>query len=206
MKYILSLFIVVLSYGCFNAKRQYLDNFKAYNDSIDICIERFQQERDTSFIIKAIGYCDALKEMQSDRKGRFAVMQKKCQLLGLIGEFRNAFLLQGKAVELLDDNDVRRLEYYGIKYKCEGDTAKSSLYFNKAVAVCDKDSSVRNNVIKKVELLIMSGRKNEAKYTLREYLKNHNDENVKMMLDNFQLLCEEISEGMLLMYGINLQK
>ena len=99
MKYILSLFIVVLFYGCFNAKRQYPDNFNAYNDSIDICIERFQQERDTSFIIKAIGYCDVLEEMQSDRKGRFAVIQKKCQLFGLIGEFRKAFLFQGKAVE-----------------------------------------------------------------------------------------------------------
>lgn len=206
MKYILSLFIVVLFYGCFNAKRQYPDNFNAYNDSIDICIERFQQERDTSFIIKAIGYCDVLEKMQSDRKGRFAVIQKKCQLFGLIGEFRKAFLLRGKAVELLDDNDVRRLEFYGLKYKCEGDTAKSSLYFNKAVAECDKDLSVRDNVTKKVELLIMSGKKDEAKYTLREYLKNHNDEDVRIMLDNFQLLCEEISEGLLLLYGVNLQK
>ena len=45
-----------------------------------------------------------------------------------------------------------------------------------------------------------------ATNTLREYLKNHNDEDVRIMLDNFQLLCEEISEGLLLLYGVNLQK
>ena len=39
-----------------------------------------------------------------------------------------------------------------------------------------------------------------------EWLKNHNDEDVRIMLDNFQLLCEEISEGLLLLYGVNLQK
>lgn len=193
MKNILLIVTNILLYSCSNIMGQQSNKFMTYNDSVNIYTERFLQDRDTLSAIKAIGYCDTLQDLQFSQIELFSIMQKKCQLLGLIGKYREAFLLQGKAVELLDENDIRRLAYLGLKYKYEGDETLSSAYFNRAIKICDKELSGKQKIIKKVELLILSGQKREAEHMLKTYLKNHDDTDIKMMLDNFQLLYDEIN-------------
>ena len=196
MKYVF-LFIIISVCGC-NGTNANDCKLSCYKDSIESCVERFQLEQDTSMILKAIRYCDLMQKGSMSNGERFDIMKRQSQLLCLIGKYREAFMLQGKAVELLSDDDIRRLEYYGIKYKIEGDSLKAVSCYRKIIAECDKDLSQKSNITKKAESLIMIGEYEEAKNTLEEYFKKHNDGEIQMLIDKFDIFKEDISTSYLM--------
>lgn len=77
---------------------------------------------------------------------------------------------------------------------------KSVAYLNKAINECNKNLSEKHNVIKKAEILIKLERYNEAKDALGAYLHNNDDDEVKMLLENFNMLKDEILQGEQLLY------
>lgn len=199
MKYNI-LFLSLIIYSCSSINNNQTTCLNSYNDSIKTCTNEFITSGDTTLLFKAIGYCDTVMKKNLPTDERYGIMQKKCQLLGLVGKYRESFILQGEAVKLLDANDIRRLEYYGLKYKFEGDSAKSVAYLNKAINECNKNLSEKHNVIKKAEILIKLERYNEAKDALGAYLHNNDDDEVKMLLENFNMLKDEILQGEQLLY------
>ena len=196
MKYVF-LIIIVSICGC-NGSNADDSKLSCYKDSIECCVKRFQLELDTSMILKAIMYCDLMQKERMSDDERFNVMKRQSQLLCLIGKYHEAFMLQGKAVELLSNDDIRRLEYYGIKYKIEGDSLNAASCFRKIIAECDKDSSQKSNITKKAEMLIMMGKYEEAKNTLEEYYRKRNDGEIKMLIDKFEILKEDITNSYLI--------
>lgn len=194
------LFLSLILYSCLSINNNQTTYLNSYKDSIKTCTNEFITSGDTTLLFKAIGYCDTVMKKDLPTDERFNIMQKKCHLLGMVGKIRKSFMFQGEAVKLLDANDIRRLEYYGLKYKLEGDSAKSVAYFNKAINECNKNLSDKHNVIKKAEILISLRRYNEAKDTLESYLHNNDDDEVKMLLENFNMLKDEILQGEQLLY------
>ena len=196
MKYVF-LFLLFPLFCC-SRSNSYQNN--QHKCLIKNCIDEFITNGDTAELVKAIELCNTMLKKEMPTKERYDILQKKCQLLGLVGKYHEAFMLQGEAVKLLDANDIRRLEYYGLKYKLEGDSAKSVAYFNKAINERNKNLSDKHNVIKKAEILISLRRYNEAKDTLESYLHNNDDDEVKMLLENFNMLKDEILQGEQLLY------
>lgn len=191
MKYILSLFIVVLFYGCFNAKRQYPDNFNAYNDSIDICIERFQQERDTSLLL---------------RLSVIAMSWRKCSLTGKDG--LPLYRRNANCLAWLESSE--RLSYYKVR-----------LWSCLTIMMCaDWNFMVLNTNVKEIRqsrhyILIRLlqnvikiflweitwlkswvvdyvGQERWSKIYIKRISENHNDEDVRIMLDNFNCCVKRL--------------
>ncbi len=189
------LFISILLYSCSEIERQQFYKLsQADKDSMSVFIERFQSsmDRDTLQMDKGIEFCDCLLLKKMSQSDKLHVLQMKIQYLGLMKRFKEAFVLTEQLVELLDSNDVRRLQYYACKYKYSGNDKLSTYYFQKAIEECDKNIHIKDYVIYKATILIQMYKDEEAKTVLKEYLKKHaNDEVIKFMLENFNSVTEE---------------
>ena len=157
------------------------------NDSINMQIEKYvNSAQDTASLIRAIELCDKLLLIEEDAQERYNTLQKKVSILGILGKFNSALKVQGEATELLDTNDVRRLEYAAIKYKMKGDTAMCHQVCLEVIKVCDEHQDEGGYAIKKATYLIKIGQERQAKDCLGDFLKRHDDEAVRNTLRNFQ--------------------
>lgn len=183
---------IVVTCGCCSKTngQQYSKQLQLYKDSINTCIDNYQAFDDSMEIVKAIKYCNVLLGWKLTDTDRYNVLQNKIQLLGLQSLFKEAFTLQEQAVQLLDSNNINRLEYYAIKYKLSGNKGLSCFYFKRAIEECDKNIGTAAYVCKKAEILLAMGKDKEAKAALKEYLKKHSDIKIKFMLQNLDELKE----------------
>ena len=197
LRFLLILVAMLSMYRCTNSHRQggshTQERKQLLNDSINMQIEKYvNSAQDTASLIRAIELCDKLLLIEEDAQERYNTLQKKVSILGILGKFNSALKVQGEATELLDTNDVRRLEYAAMKYRTEGDSTMFHQTCLKVIKVCNDHQDEGGYAIKKATYLIKIGKERQAKDCLKDFLKRHDDEAVRNTLYNFQLLKKEV--------------
>lgn len=188
MRYLLTLcFLLCFT---FSHSQEYTKSFSVELDSIDNILASLPPCKDTTIIESAIHRCDELDSLNLSPDDEYTVLQKKSQLLAMLGKYVEGFLTQEKGILRLDTTDIRYLEYFAVKNKYLGNKKLSDSYYDKAIDMCDKMTGKKYK-LKKVECLVGKRDLTEAKNTLRRLIKIYNDSDYKMLLKEFDSILEQ---------------
>lgn len=173
---------------------------QAQNDTISYGTIRFQRStNDTLSIKKAIEKYDSLISVEKDEEKQYSYYQMKINQLVQIGEVKQAFVEQGKAVSLLPADHLKRIEYQALQYYLENDTAKYVEQIRRAIQKCKEQPMNASNILGIATYYILIGDDGMAKQTMRDYLKKENDVSVKETYRDFKEIKRVILEGRKLM-------
>lgn len=195
--FVILLFVVVACSADGNKREKML---KAFDDAYMACFQ-LPARPDTAKAKAAVELAEELKKSADlDAETYLAVTQKEGQLLAVTGKYSDALKLMEKAMLRLDENDIRRLQFFAVKYKREGSAAKAEEYFAKALKVCDDNLSKQGYASLKAELLVEKGDVKQARSFLKEYVATHNDDiAAKSLYANFDLFVSSLKKGEQLM-------
>lgn len=115
MRYLLTL--CFLLFFTFSHSQEYTKSFSVELDSIDNILASLPPCKDTTIIESAIHRCDELDSLNLSPDDEYTVLQKKSQLLAMLGKYVEGFLTQEKGILRLDTTDIRYLEYFAVKNK-----------------------------------------------------------------------------------------
>lgn len=190
---VLSSLLTLLLICCSCTSKTTPRTIKKLNDSIINTFIKFQLGDDTSSLARILPLCDSIIKIDSENH-RFSNILTKCQILCALGRSEEALVEGCKAYDMLPPDDVRRLMFYGFKYKLLGDSISSNKFYSSALAECEKQiaNNVHSFITEKAMVLMCLGRINEAKETLQQAnLVNPDDEEIIMLLEDIDSIYDK---------------
>lgn len=181
------LFILIVCASCVNNSSN-TRGYKSSNDSIQQQIPDsilIREMWDTAYIMNRVAKCDSMIRLENDRKELYMLYQQKVDLLGRIGRIKDAFHVQGIAVGLLPEGDMRRLEYEAIEAYLHNDKDKYSELLHKAIDDCRKYPQNSGIIFKITNYYVLLDDDKSAKSVMKEFLKQDNDEAISEYYNDF---------------------
>lgn len=198
---IIFIFFLFFSIETISANQNELD-FSLCMDSIDNVLFSVPQCKDSLKISSMILLCEKLQQRDISAEQVFILSIKEGQLLGMLGKYAEGFLIQENGVYRLDTNDIRRLEFYALKYKYTGDIVKSNMFFNKAIEECDKMMDNKYIPMLKFTILLAKGDYIRAKEWLIYRSKKFKDKQARDTLNDIDEYIQQSKESDLFMKKI----
>ncbi len=177
-------------------------DFSLCMDSIDNVLLSVPQCKDSSKIMSMIWLCEKLQKRDISSEQSFILSIKEGQLYGMLGKYAEGFLIQENGVLRLDSNDIRRLEFYALKYKYTGDIVISNMFFNKAIEECDKMMDNKYIPMLKFTILLAKGDYIGAKDWLVFRSKKFKDKQARDALNDIDVYIQQSKESDLFMKKI----
>ncbi len=176
MKYIVIIILSTFAFGSCSHKQSKVevDSSALLRDSIVDLIIKFQQDGDSMALYNALSLNEIILSQDTITKNRYYNYNTQIQILGLLGRKKEAFLLKDKVLSKNQTN-IDRLIYDGMKHKLFGSKDSAYHYFSLALKECDKQDKDPQNIdliIKKIEIYMYQNKKDEAKKTLDNALRN----------------------------------
>ena len=193
--YLLSLTFSLTLHSCEKCSSNQTDNHNQAEIDSTFIVEVVKNIDDTMVVWRNINLCDKYLTREERRDKQYSILQKKAALLGLIGEYKKAFSVQEKAVELLDSNNSKRLEFVAFKHYLEGDTNNYRITIKKAIENCGTIPDDRESTIHKSTLYLLIGDSLSARNVLQSYLQNHADSLVQDYLRDIAIYTNQLLEG-----------
>lgn len=181
------IFILFVCASCVNNSSN-TRGYKSSNDSIQQQIPDsilIREMWDTAYIMNRVAKCDSMIRLENDRKELYMLYQQKVDLLGRIGRIKDAFHVQGIAVGLLPEGDMRRLEYEAIEAYLHNDKDKYSELLHKAIDDCRKYPQNSGIIFKITNYYVLLDDDKSAKSVMKEFLKQDNDEAISEYYNDF---------------------
>lgn len=177
MKYFPILVLVSLFCLCCSERKSIAsENWMRLNDSAVVLIFEWEQHHDSSAIKLALALLDSALNEDTVTEHRFKYYGNRAAVYNLLGDSIRSFQDRKHQIELLPPTHLDRLIFYGEEYKMEGKKDASNYYLSKAIEQCEKELSTgykEDIVIKKVQILVLMDKKQEAIHYIKEELKNH---------------------------------
>lgn len=186
-KTIILILILVVCASCmnnFSNSRGYKSNKDSISQQVPDSI-LIHEMWDTAYILNRVAKCDSMIRLEKDRKELYMLYHQKVDLLGRIGRIKEAFLEQGKAVCLLPEGDMRRLEHEAIEAYLHNDKDKYSELLHKAIDDCRKYPQNSSIIFKITNYYVLLDDDKSAKSVMKEFLKQDNDEAISEYYNDF---------------------
>ena len=187
--------ILVICASCKQTVVNKGDDTLSYNVESEEFTNSSCTTEDTIIVLKDIAKCDSLIGLEKDNNMLFMLYQKKVNLLTRIGKVRDVYFEQGKAMELLPKEDVRRLEYEAIGAYLQHDLNRYSQLLNKAINECKKEPYDAAMILNQATFYTLLGNDEASKAVMENYLKNNDDEAISYAYEDYPHFKKQILEG-----------
>lgn len=201
MKKITTIAAVCLILGCTDSNGQ-KEAIRCYQDSLNSCMQAMQFSKNpTPMAEKGLVYLEKIMKLdKGDGNVLFRRLNQKSQLLFYAGRSKECIETYETAINMLDKDNIYRLQYYAAKTHFTGSDQAQTALAN-FVDGCDKLGNKEEGMVLKVQTLYIIGKTDEARKILKAYLRTHKNSPYKELLeDNFGMF-QQIRDYMTKMFA-----
>lgn len=150
---------------------------------------------DTIKTLKDVARCDSMIRLEKNTNKLFSLYQRKASILVGIGHIKEAYYVQGTAMNLLPENDVRHLEYEAIGAYLQHDLDRYSQLLRKAINEYKKHPDDAEMILNMATCYTLLGDDKSSRSVLKNFLRHKYDQTISFANEDYTLFKEQVLEG-----------